>query len=279
MKAALREFGVADGRVGLDHVDVLGYQALDREGVEIVDGQEVVERARMIKTDDEVALLRISCSVADHALDQISRAIRPGVREIDLLGIMAETTVRDGGEFLEARLVLSGGNTNPWLGEASDRMIRSGDLVGVDTDMVGPLGYFNCVARTFVCGRRGTSRQKALYRRTYEFIEATIPLMQPGVALSDVAKKLPEVPEEFRAQRYSLVSHGCGLQSEYPRVYFPDVRPSSNEVLRENMVLTVEAYFGAVGEGEGTKLSDMILIRSDGPEIISPCPFDDRLLD
>ena len=83
--------------------------------------------------------------------------------------------VANDGDWHDGRMLASGPRTNPWCQEASPRRAESGDLVGVDTDMVGPSGYFADVSRTFHCGpARPTRRQKEPYRLAVEEIASTI---------------------------------------------------------------------------------------------------------
>jgi Xaa-Pro aminopeptidase len=75
-------------------------------------------------------------------------AVAPGVRERELLAVLADTMLRGGGEHLATSTICSGPNGNPWRSEATDRAPRDGELVYVDTDTVGVEGYFSCVSRT-----------------------------------------------------------------------------------------------------------------------------------
>jgi Xaa-Pro aminopeptidase len=275
----LKEMGVHHEKVGIDKLDLLGFQALTKQHLNLVDAQEIVERARIIKTRDEIELLKLSCSVADHALHNIKNALEPGVRELDLFAILSETTIKDGGEYLNTRLVLSGGNTNPWLGESSAKMVRNGDLVGIDTDMTGPAGYFNCISRTYLCGSRPTEEQKEMHKFCYEFIYSIINKIRPGLTFTEVADLGIPYPEKYKGQNYGIISHGCGLSEEYPSIVFNDIGKNENDKLKRDMVITVEAYVGALGGQEGVKLGEQVLITSRGCEVLSSAEYDEKLMD
>ena len=104
----------------------------------------------------------------------------------------------------------SGDRTNPWQQEAGSRRIRPGDLVGFDTDMVGPFGYFADISRTFFCGPgKPSDHQKELYQRAYEEITFNMELMQPGMGFREVTEKAFRQPERFRRQHYPALAHGC----------------------------------------------------------------------
>jgi Xaa-Pro aminopeptidase len=159
-------------------------------------------------------------------------------------------------------------------------MVRPGDLVGIDTDMIGPEGYACDISRTFLCGDRPTPVQIEAYQVAHDYIQAVIELCQPGTAYADFVAALPPVPEAYRAQQYSTVVHGIGTDDEPPFIPFPQgTWPYLPEgEFRENMVVSVEFYAGKVGEQDGVKLEDEIWITADGPVVISLYPYDQRLL-
>ena len=254
------------------------------EGVKIVDGAEAVAMARAIKTQDELALIRQACAIADVALWEVQQAIRPGVTEDELFAVMTYTNLRYGGEHQDCRLLAAGGNTNPWLlREASDRIVRPGDLVAIDTDMAGPMGYFADISRTYLCGDvRPNEEQLEGYKLAYEFIQRSLPLFTPGTTFQELAEGVPPVPDEYKANRYVVVAHGVGMSDEWPAIYWPDSSWTGfgnyPGEFRENMVMTMEASFGREEGRELVKLEEQLIITADGPEVISQAPFDERLV-
>ena len=129
-----------------------GSCALQAEGFQIVDASPATVDAREVKTPEEVQLMAINGGIGDAMLAEFEAAIRPGIREYELLAVLSDSLLRRHGEFLFTRLVASGTNTNPWLTEAHDKIVQPGDLVGVDTDANGYEGYVIDVSRTFLCG-------------------------------------------------------------------------------------------------------------------------------
>jgi Xaa-Pro aminopeptidase len=224
--------------------------------------------------------MRQSVTVAEVALYDLEQAIRPGITENELLAIFWHRMLALGGEHCFTRLLASGYKTNPWFHEAGSKMVRPGDLVGIDTDMIGPEGYACDISRTFLCGERPSPVQIEAYQVAHDFIQAAIELCQPGTAYADFVTQLPPVPEAYRAQQYSTVVHGIGTDDEPPFIPFPQgpwpIMPQGE--FRENMVVSVEFYAGKVGEQDGVKLEDEIWITADGPVIISLYPYHDKLL-
>ena len=156
VRSALRELGLEGEPLAVDKLDTPGWLALQDEGIRILDVSPATVDAREVKTAQEIELCKINGAIGDAMLAAFEAAIRPGVREYELLAVLADTLLRHQGETVFSRLVASGTNTNPWLREASDKIVMPGDVVAVDTDANGYEGYVIDVSRTFLCGDRPT---------------------------------------------------------------------------------------------------------------------------
>jgi len=207
-------------------------------------------------------------------------AIEPGVSERELLAVLSDVMVRGGGEYLATTTVCSGPNTNPWRAEATDRRLVGGDLVFVDTDTVGIEGCFFCVSRTFPVGDEEPDvEQRAIYRESYEWLEAMKLLVRPGVTCGELTTTAPALPERFAAQRYECYFHGIGLEEENPSLCHPsDEQPNPETMLEEGSALVVELHAGEVGGRDAVKLGDEVLVTADGCRVLAPFPYSERLL-
>lgn len=269
-----------DRRLGVDRLGAMGFMPLHDLGIEIRDGQAVLESARAIKSEDEIACMSVSISVCEAGVARMHDALAPGVSEQALWAIMADFNHGNGGEWMETRLLTSGGRTNPWYQECGEKLIRPGDLVAFDTDMIGPFGYCCDISRTFHCGpTRPTDEQKRLYGLAREELEHNIALLEPGVSFREISEARFRVPDEFLANRYSCLIHGVGLVDEYPDIVHPlDWNDyTCDGVIEENMTLCVESYIGEVGGTEGVKLEDQVLVTAAGIQRLSIYPFEDAL--
>jgi len=276
---ALKKMGLRKEMVGVDKLDVWGFKALQNEGIEFTDATGVMERARAIKTKDELELLKIAVAVGDVCIEELRRGLRPGIREIDLFSILSETNAKYGGENMELRLLASGTRTNPWFQEATDKIVRNGELVAFDTDMVGPMGYLADISRTYLCGDgKGNAEQKETYQVAYNYLQDLKKLIKPGVSFRDVALKAPQLPQKLMKKRYVAICHGVGLEDEWLTVMLEDVGRNYAGEFKENMVISIEAYAGAEDGNEGVKLEEEGIVTSYGYEIISTAPFEERLL-
>ncbi|NOD88030.1 MULTISPECIES: Xaa-Pro peptidase family protein [unclassified Ruegeria] len=277
----LEEIGSDNRRVAIEYVNPSVTQACLQRGLEVVDGVTLTESARLIKSPDEIECIKWSVAVAELGMAKMKEALRPGVTETQLWGILNYTNLANQGGWHDGRMLCSGPRTNPWLQEATQRVIESGDLVGFDTDMVGPMGYFCDVSRTFHCGpAKPTARQKEIYQIAYDEVQHNMALLRPGITFHELQKQSFEIPEPFQKQAYPCIFHGVGMCDEYPKIipYHSGLNPYDGEV-EAGMVLTVESYVGAVGERDGVKLEEQVLITDNGFELLSSYPFEEELLD
>ncbi len=276
----LDEIGSTRRRVGLEYINPSVTRALLDRGVDVVDGMPVTERARLIKSEDEVACIRWAVTVAEHGIARVEAALRPGISENQLFAILNQTNLANDGDWHDGRMLSSGPRTNPWLQEASPRRVEAGDLVAFDTDMVGPNGYFADISRTLFCEPgMPTPRQRELYALAVAEVEHNIGLVAPGVTLTEFQQQAFVTPEEFHEQAYTCIVHAVGMCDEYPRIdpIFRGVN-RYDDTLETGMVLCIESYIGAVGERDGVKIEQQVLVTDDGCEVLTTYPYDERLL-
>lgn len=279
LKGLMAEIGADNRRIAVEYVSPSATQALLQEGLDVLDAQVLMEDARMIKSAEEIECMKWSIAVAEHGMAKIKQALRPGVRENQLWGLLNYANLANDGDWHDTRLLSSGPRTNPWLQEASDRRIEDGDLVGFDTDMIGPFGYCADISRTFHCGpSKPTDAQRDLYKRSYAEIQHNLGLLKAGASFREISENAYRKPAN--CQSYSAVMHGVGLCDEAPRIVFPDTWDDKgyDGEIRADTVICVESYVGFIGEREGVKLEEQVLVKQDGIEILTSYPFEDSLL-
>jgi Xaa-Pro aminopeptidase len=283
VKDAMRELGCEGAPLAIDKLDGFGFQALQHEGIGVTDASPATVDARQIKTPEEIDLMVINGAIGDAMMAEFEAAIRPGIREYELLAIHNDALFRLHGEFLFTRLVASGTRTNPWMSEAHDKLVQPGDLVGIDTDANGYEGYVIDFSRTFLCGDEGTAGQKAAYRIAYDCVNGMRELMKPGMSFEEFSRQAPELPDDYKSGRYGCMVHQAGLEDEGPSIPYPDVADESvngfpDREIRENMVFCLECYAGKDGAPYGVKLEDQVLVTKDGAVPLCTYPFDKKLL-
>ncbi len=271
--------GGSHGRLAVDKIDPLGTKALEEYGLDLIDGQEVMELARSIKSPDEIRAMRCALAACDEAMDAMYAALRPGVTEQDLWSHLHAENIRRGGEWIETRLLASGQRTNPWFAECSSRAIEAGDIVAFDTDLIGPYGYCADISRTWLCGAKPTPRQRSNYALACEQIAHNTALLRPGVGFLEFAERSFSLPDEYRPNRYSVILHGVGLCDEYPGIpYAEEAKDAYDGVFQADMTVCVESYVGEVGGPDGVKLEQQVLITESGTELLSLYPMETAFL-
>ena len=277
----VRRHGGGNTRLAVDRVNPEGLDALRALGIEVCDGQEVAERARAIKSREEIEGLRRALGVCEAAFDRIQTRLEPGVSENELWAMLNQTNAEMGGEYIETRLLSSGPRTNPWYQESGTRRVEAGDLVAIDADLIGPGGYFADISRTFLCGdARPTAEQRELYALAHEQVHHNAGLLAPGVGFREFAELSWVMPERYLPNRYMSLIHGAGLCGEYPYIpYRMDFERRGYEgVVEPGMTLCVESYIGAERGREGVKLEQLVVVEDGGARPLSDYPFDGRLL-
>ena len=277
----LRRHGGGNRRLAVDKCDFLGVDALRAEGLEVMDGQEVTELARRIKSPEELACMAASIAVAEVGMAEMRAALRPGLTENELWSILHQVNIAHGGEWIETRLLASGPRTNPWFQECGDTVIRPGELVAFDTDLIGPYSYCADISRTYFCGPgRPSDEQRRLYKLAWEQIHTNIALIKPGLSYRELAETAWQLPASCTGQRYSVVVHGVGLCDEYPACYYTEdwSRDGYDGLFEAGMTVCVESYIGKGGGREGVKLEQQVLITEAGAQVLSTYPFEEDLL-
>ena len=267
--------------VGLERINAGAALALGGEGVMIVDAQRPVERARAIKSDEELKCVRSSIRATERAVDQLRQAIAPGLTEQQLWSVMHGAVIAQGGDYVETRLLNSGPRTNPWFQEASHRMIQPNELIALDTDVVGCFGYYADFSRTFHAGpAEPTPVQRELYAVAFEQVHHNLAIIEPGVTFREFSERAWDIPAKYEAHRYYLSAHGTGMTGEYPYLYHRrDYAAAGYDgVFEPNMTICVESFIGA-DDGEGVKLEQHCLVTETGIEVLSQYPFEPSLLD
>ncbi|MEP6298054.1 MAG: M24 family metallopeptidase, partial [Ilumatobacter sp.] len=199
--------------------DPVGADALARHDIRLHDGQSTANRARMIKTPEELALIRTAVAGCEAGVAQMRADMSPGMTEQELWARLHAANIAAGGEWLETRLLTSGQRTNPWYQECSDKVIEAGDLVAFDTDLVGIGGYSVDISRTWTAdGVAPTADQQRLFDAATEQLERNLELFRPGASFAEISQRSHLPPDDIHSVTNAAVAHGIGLCNEYPLI-------------------------------------------------------------
>jgi len=268
-------------RIALESATAEAAFALQARGWQVVDAQAPLERARAIKVAGEIKMIRSSLRAVEQGVAALERAIAPGTSENALWARLHQQVIETDGDYVETRLLSSGPRTNPWFQESSARSVQAGELVALDTDVVGRYGYYADFSRTFLCGDGApTAAQRQLYQLAHEQIRTNCERLEPGMRFRDFAASAWPIPQPYKARRYFALAHGVGMNGEYPYiVHREDLDDKGYDgIVEPGMTLCVESYIGHEDGGEGVKLEEQLFVHDDHLELLSDYPFDERLL-
>ena len=261
-------------RLAVDVCNGPGILALNKIGLEIIEGKEILEQARKIKSKEEIQCMKASMEVCEKGVRLMRKELKAGITEDELWALLHKTNIENGGEWIEGRILSSGPRTNPWMQEASNRIVQQNEIVSFDTDMVGPYGYCADISRTFVEGHKFNSEQKKIYQMAIDHIHHNAELIKPGLSFKEFVTKSWVLPEAYYGNRYPCIVHGIGLCDEWPMVKYPTEVTDEKGQFEKDMTITVESYIGEVGGEEGVKLEQQYLIKENGLELLSHHPLE-----
>ncbi|MEX0282328.1 MAG: dimethylsulfonioproprionate lyase DddP [Arenibacterium sp.] len=286
VRVLLDEHAAGNKRLAVDKIMLHGLRALEAQGFEIMEGEEVTEKSRAVKGKDEILAMRCAshaCETAVRAMEDFARENVPAgqVSEDDIWAVLHAENIRRGGEWIETRLLSSGQRTNPWFQECGPRTVQNNEIVSFDTDLVGSYGICVDISRSWWIGD-DTAPADMIYamQHAHEHIMTNMDMLKPGVTIPELTANAHRLDDKFQAQKYGCLMHGVGLCDEWPLVAYPDkaVPGAFDYALEPGMVLCVEAAVGEVGGAFTIKLEDQVLITETGYENLTQYPFDPRLM-
>jgi Xaa-Pro aminopeptidase len=274
----LKDNAIESGRVGFDDFSFTSYLEIAKTlpRVQIIPAFDAMLQARAIKTPDEIILLRKAAEIVDIGAQAGISAIRPGVREREVVAKMA------------AAMYEAGSEAEPWAGSVSsgerslssiltsDAMLKDGDLVVFDIGSIYE-GYLGDIARTGAAGE--PSREaRAVYTAAYDSLKAGTKAVRPAVLASEVDARIREVLTNAHCSVPPLsTGHGIGVGA--PEI--PWITPREDGVtdyeLKAGMALCLEPRTGKDGV-TAAGCEDTILVTESGHEVLTKCPRQEHLL-
>jgi len=280
IRVELEMRGLHKEPVGIDIIELPVLFALQREGISVVDGQQLMSEARVIKTQDEIALLNTSAAMVDAAYHDLYRAMKPGMRENEAVGLVSKVLYDLGSEYVEAVNAISGERCNPHPHVFSDRMLRPGDPVYYDI-LHSYMGYLTCYYRTFVIGSASLAMVDA-YKRCRDYLDAAIELIRPGRSTGEVAAVWPRAqdfgfPNEEAAFALQY-GHGIGLAIWEKPVISRLVSLEHPQEIKPGMVFALETFWPSTDGWSAARIEEEIVVTATGHEVITRFPAEKLLV-
>jgi len=267
----LKQHKVEKERIGIDNLDMPAYGAFVEKGLKVVNGWQAMSAARVVKTPDEIELLKQASAIGDAAMWRAMHEwVRPGVRERDVEAKVHEFMISQGCEVIYDIIVASGGNTSPYRRWATDKIIRQGDLVIIDINAIGPSGYFVDFVRCFKVAAKPTRQELDLYKECYDSLYAGIEQLKPGKTTADVARAFPVYDDDkYGTVTLQQFAHSIGLtlyegmwiSRSYAMDYPAEIKP--------NMYFAIETFAGHPLLEQTVRLEEDVLVTEDGNRIFT----------
>jgi Xaa-Pro dipeptidase len=269
--------GVAGMPLGIDVVEPPFLFALQDAGIVVRDAQQVMLEARMIKSHDELTLLNMAAAMVDGVYQDIAEALKPGVRENEIVALATKRLYEMGADCVEAINSISGERCSPHPHNFTDRLIRPGDQAFFDVIM-SFVGYRTCYYRTFNVGR-ATKAQVTAYKKAREWMDEAIALIKPGVMTDKIARAFPKAAEigfETEMAAFGLnFCHGIGLGlHERPIISRLNSFDDPME-LQAGMMFAVETYCPATDGVSAARIEEEVIVTPAGAQIITLYPADE----
>lgn len=268
-------------RLAVDKIAIHGLRALDHAGLQVMNGEEVTEKARAIKGPDEVLAMRCAHRACERAVAEMHETCRPGLSEDEIWAVLHAGNIKRGGEWIETRLLATGPRTKPWFQECGARILQNNEILAFDTDLVGAYGMCVDMSRTWWVGDATPPRSMvSAMQHCHEHLQANTEMLKPGASFKELTFNGHALDERYQRGKYSCMMHGVGLCDEWPAIPYPDawLEGAFEYEVQPGMVLCVEAL-ASPDDGEfSIKLEDQVLITEDGHENLTTYPFDPRLM-
>ena len=280
IRVELEGRGLLNEPLGVDVIELPVLFALQAEGIKVVDGQQLMQQARLLKTQDEITLLATACMMVDAAYDELYRALRPGIRENECVGLVNKVLYDLGSEHVEGVNAISGERCSPHPHVYTDRALRPGDPAYFDI-LHSYNGYRTCYYRTFVVGSASQAQVDA-YKYCRDILDKAINAIKPGVTTADIVKLWPRA-EEFgfpnEEAAFALqFGHGVGLSIWEKPIFSRLVSLDHPEVIEEGMVFALETFWPASDGWSAARIEEQLVVTKDGCEVITRFPAEELLV-
>ncbi|HWM74654.1 MAG TPA: Xaa-Pro peptidase family protein [Nocardioides sp.] len=280
IKGILEDVGLADAPVGVDIVEPPFLFEMERQGLSVVDAQQLMLDARQIKSADEIMLLNQAAAMVDGVYQDIVEALKPGVRENQIVALANKRLYEMGSDQVEAVNAISGERCNPHPHNFTDRLIRPGDQAFFDI-IHSFNGYRTCYYRTFAVGS-ATASQRDAYTQAREWMDASIRMIKPGVGTDEVAAVWPKATEfgfDNELAAFGLqFGHGLGL-GLHERPIISRLNSMTEPVeLQVGMVFALETYCPASDGFSAARIEEEVVITPDGPRILTLFPAQELVI-
>jgi Xaa-Pro aminopeptidase len=283
IKDIMKKHGVEGLPVSVDYANPIFIEQLQKSGLKVVDGNAWILEADMVKTDQEIELMRMAATLNEAGYGLFIREFRPGMRENEAIALMAKGAYDAGAEYIEGWVTNSGPRSSPRNFNWSDKVVRPGELFSLEACHINYCGYKVCYDRTFIVGGKPNDLQKALYDVTAELHHRVMNLLKPGITTLDIDRTRPFPPKIFkgmdeiknlRSTWYTNHFGGMGIRWDDA----PSCLATEPEVVIEKNMCIAYHSIHCIKDYEGVAIENTYRITDTGCECLTKWPFDELLV-
>lgn len=252
-----------------DYTSFKKYKSLaENPSIELVAVSNVIEKMREIKSEDELQKIKTAAHIADLAFEKILNDIKVGVSEREICNKLEMYMRAEGAVSSSFDIIIASGYRSALPhGVASTKLIEAGDFVTMDFGALYE-GYCSDITRTVVVGE-GDAKLKGIYEIVNDALTLGIDQVKAGVSCSEVDTKIRDyITDKGYGEQFG---HGAGHSFGLEIHESPYFAKASDEVLEENMAMTIEPGIYIPGLG-GVRIEDDVIVTRDGCEVITKSP-------
>ena len=280
IKGMLTDAGVADAPIGVDIIEPPFLFEMQRQGLHVVDAQQLMLDARLIKSSDEIMLLTQAAAMVDGVYQDIFEALKPGIRENEIVALANKRLYEMGSDQVEAINAVSGERCNPHPHNFTDRIIRPGDQAFFDI-IHSFNGYRTCYYRTMSVGS-STAPQREAYAKAREWMDTALSLVKPGTGTDEIALAWPAATDFGFANEMDAFGlqfgHGLGL-GLHERPVISRLNSVRDPIeLKVGMVFALETYCPASDGVSAARIEEEVVVTEHGPAILTHFPAQELMV-
>jgi len=232
----------------------------------LVSAPPLIERARMIKDNEEVRRIRAAINLGASLFKIARKKIRPGVKEVEVAAAMEYEARRSGAEGMSFSTIIAAGKRSAVVhGRASDGRIPRRGFVVCDFGVILAV-YCSARTRTVYVGRPSKAA-RTMYQAVLDAQQAAIAQVRAGVTASSVDEAARKILRQSNLAQYFTHSTGHGLGLEIHEA--PRLASGQTQVLEPGMVITIEPGTYIPGK-QGVRIEDVVVVTSKGYEVLTP---------
>jgi Xaa-Pro dipeptidase len=276
----LNDHGVLGQPIGIDIIELPFLFEMQKAGVDVRDAQQLMLDARQIKNPDELMLLSQAAAMVDGVYHDIFEALKPGVRENEIVALANKRLYEMGSDQVEAINAVSGERCNPHPHNFTDRIIRPGEQAFFDI-IHSYNGYRTCYYRTMSVGS-STGPQRDAYAKARAWMDTAIDLVKPGVGTDEIALAWPAATDFGFANEMAAFGlqfgHGLGL-GLHERPVISRLNSLRDPIeLKAGMVFALETYCPASDGVSAARIEEEIVVTENEPSILTHFPAQELMV-